>query len=155
MSSNNCCLNFTTWMTMFSLSPSKLIFFPSSPSHLKDINTTPILLLPTIIFMFLLPVRTKPDFQVLKQKERNCIININSHYTEPSDFFLYLYRFFFLFTWHFSMPLYFYHSILRYVSVLKLTCRFSFWGRIFSSIHIKPDIWDATTLTLPFGYYDY
>lgn len=99
VSSNNCFLNFTTWMTMFFLALSKLILSPSSRSHLKDMSTTPILLLPKIIFIFLLPVGTKPDFQVLKQKKRNCTINRNNHYTELSGCFLYLQRtFLFLFT---------------------------------------------------------
>lgn len=67
VSSSNRFLNFTIWMTMFSPSLSKGIL-PPSPSHLKDVSTIPILLLPTIILIFLLWVGTKPDFQVLKKR---------------------------------------------------------------------------------------
>lgn len=59
------------------------------------------LVLPTFIFIFLLPVGTKTGFQVFIQKKRKFTINRNKEYTKPSDCFLYLHRtLLFLFTWH-------------------------------------------------------
>lgn len=100
VSSDDSWLHFTMWMTLFSPAVSKLILSPS-PSHLKDVGATLTLVLPTFMFIFLLPVGTKTGFQVLIQKKRKFTINRNREYTEPSDCFLYLHRtLLFLFTWH-------------------------------------------------------
>lgn len=158
VSSKDCCLHLITWMILFSPAVSKMILSPHFPSHSKDVSTTLIQVLPTFIFIFVLPIGTKPDFHMLIQKKRKFTIGRNREYTEPSAYFLHLHRTLLslFFTWHVFACISVF--VIIYWGILVFLHKFadSAFGEIFAPLLIRhPCILDIITLTVSLWYYSY